>query len=45
MENCNRCGEEEKREEHTCPFRTEINDNKDTCTCCKSCTHDCAEDI
>jgi hypothetical protein len=34
------------REDHLCPFRTEINDDHITeCNCCQDCTSNCADDI
>ena len=33
-------------DEHTCPFREEMNDDTTTlCNCCPSCTHECAMGI
>lgn len=32
-------------EDHTCPFKLEINGNDDLCNCCDSCRHECAMDI
>lgn len=30
---------------HTCPYGEEINDDHSTCTCCQTCTDQCADDI
>ncbi len=31
---------------HTCPFRSEIDDDKETlCNCCFSCRNHCADEI
>ena len=43
---CEACGKNPKAEPHTCPFKEEINgDDKSLCTCCESCTENCAWDI
>ena len=40
-----KCGAE-GRDEHTCPFKSEINDDEETkCNCCEACTHDCLWDV
>jgi hypothetical protein len=43
---CDRCGGP-GNPPHSCPFQEEINDNfdKNYCTCCDECTHECAMDI
>lgn len=44
MDKC-KCGKERK-EDHTCPFAEEINnDNDSLCNCCKDCIRNCAMDI
>lgn len=40
-----KCTCEESYDEHTCPFKKEINDSNDTCSCCEYCTQQCAWDI
>lgn len=36
----------EPTELHACPFRVEINDDRETqCTCCESCTYECAMEV
>ena len=43
---CPRCKVMPADEPHTCPFAEEINGNTESlCTCCSSCTHDCAMDV
>lgn len=42
---CSNCNEY-SIEPHTCPFKVEINDDSETlCSCCESCTHECAMEI
>ncbi len=42
---CKSC-ENAGRELHTCPFKSEINDDNETlCNCCDDCSHECAMDI
>lgn len=44
--NCKKCGA--VGSEHSCPYSDEMNQpNTDYffCTCCKTCTRQCAEDI
>lgn len=37
---------EDWEEGHTCPFKTEINDDYDSlCHCCEYCTSQCSDDI
>ena len=39
-------GKGQAQEPHTCPYQSEINDDKTTlCTCCDDCAHECAMDI
>jgi hypothetical protein len=39
------CGEDWLNE-HTCPYRVEINDDSETeCTCCDYCQSVCAEEV
>lgn len=41
-----RCGKNEAREPHTCPYAEEINDDSTTlCDCCEACSQECAWDI
>lgn len=35
----------EKLTPHTCPRKSELYDNKELCTCCRSCTQLCYEEI
>ena len=39
------CGRGPKQEPHTCPFKREIQDNYEECTCCKECESDCRDNI
>jgi len=40
------CDEQKFPEEHSCPFKEDINNDPDTkCTCCPECTYQCAMDI
>ena len=40
------CGDPDlDKHPHECPFKSEINDNNEACTCCDSCRHECAMDI
>ena len=39
-----KCGAD-GRDEHTCPFKTEINDDGSLCNCCEGCTEECAMEI
>lgn len=33
-------------DEHTCPFRADVNDDSESlCTCCPMCEANCADDI
>jgi len=33
-------------DEHTCPFKVEINDDSEfTCTCCSVCEYNCAMEV
>lgn len=41
-----KCGNTQKSTLHTCPFKTDMNDDYDSlCRCCSDCTHECAMDI
>lgn len=41
-----RCGKNEATDPHTCPYKSEINDDDETlCTCCADCTTECAYEI
>jgi hypothetical protein len=43
---CERCGENDACEPHTCPYSQDIhNDNETLCTCCEKCAHECCMDI
>lgn len=37
--------EDERQEPHRCPFRSEILDDKDKCTCCRECECQCNDEI
>lgn len=40
------CTCDECYEEHTCPYKAEINDDEETmCTCCDYCRYECSMDI
>lgn len=40
-----KCGQE-GRDMHTCPFKDEIeNDKESLCNCCENCTYDCAMEV
>ena len=42
----NDCQCEESYDEHTCPYREDIDgDSESLCTCCAECTNECAMDI
>ena len=44
MDKC-KCGNPGE-EEHTCPYKEEINGNSKTlCNCCNKCRHECLMDI
>ena len=38
------CGKE-GQEEHTCPYKSEIEDDDSLCKCCEQCTKECGEEI
>ena len=43
---CERCGENDACEPHTCPYSEDIHNDKETlCTCCEKCAHECCMDI
>ena len=42
---CGTCKINPVQEEHTCPYKTEINDNYELCTCCKECETECSDEI
>lgn len=43
---CERCGKEAGREPHSCPYKSEINDDSETlCTCCWDCQVECSDNI
>lgn len=37
--------DEEGEEPHLCPYKVEMNDCYEFCTCCESCTEQCFLDI
>jgi len=40
------CGTEWEGQIHLCPYRADINDDRETlCDCCAACEHECAMDI
>ena len=42
---CESCNSNPASEPHPCPFSEEINGDETKCTCCDSCTDQCAQDI
>ena len=43
---CNRCNSKEDTSLHTCPYKTEINDDYESvCDCCSDCEYECCMDI
>ena len=43
---CSSCCKNEKRDDHTCPYKVEINENEDyKCNCCEECEYNCSQDI
>lgn len=43
---CNRCNNNKANAGHKCPYKHDINGDKDTlCDCCDECTQNCADDI
>jgi hypothetical protein len=45
-ENMCKCGKNPATEPHTCPYNDEIHpENKELCTCCELCQHECAMDV
>lgn len=46
MIECDRCLSMDGQEEHTCPYKTEIEDDFTyTCNCCSSCVELCCDEI
>lgn len=46
FEKCQRCGKKPATDYHTCPYRSEINNDDETmCNCCEECQHECGMDI
>ncbi len=40
------CGRPESLDWHTCPYKVELNDNREAlCRCCDHCTKECAYEI
>ena len=44
-EKCQSCNKNPAKTPHTCPFKTEINDDKSICNCCNECEKECCWDI
>lgn len=45
-EKCNRCKKNNGKELHSCPYKSDIDDNdKELCNCCEDCEEECAMDI
>jgi len=43
---CQNCQVKPSTDEHTCPYKEDINDDKESlCNCCEDCEHNCAMDI
>lgn len=44
---CQKCKKNAPAEPHSCPFASEINDDRseDYCQCCQECADECAADI
>lgn len=43
---CKRCGTKVSRERHTCPYQSDMhNDKESLCNCCSNCYDNCAGDI
>jgi len=40
---CKKC--DESTEWHTCPYKSEINDNFEECSCCNDCEQNCSDEI
>lgn len=32
-------------EPHTCPYKVDVEDDYEECTCCEKCQDECADDI
>ena len=44
--NCPKCQVNVETDEHTCPFREDVdNDSETLCNCCSQCEHECMMDI
>lgn len=43
---CSVCKKNAAQEEHTCPFREDVNDDHDSlCDCCDECEQNCCDNI
>jgi len=42
---CETCGKRPAQEPHECPYKAEVNDDHELCTCCEDCEAKCAMDI
>jgi hypothetical protein len=41
-----KCGKSASMDDHTCPFREELNnDSESLCNCCANCQYECAMDV
>lgn len=43
---CPKCDENHALQEHPCPYKMELENDRETmCVCCKSCRNECARDV
>lgn len=46
FEVCEKCQEHPAESMHTCPYASDIHDDRETlCNCCEECTYQCRMDI
>ncbi len=41
---CPKCKKNAATEKHQCPFKADIHDNYELCTCCEDCQYECYEE-